>query len=178
MYCEDSLGTDIDHFEPIAVAPLRAFDWLNHLLACSHCNSNQKRDAYPRDGGGGPLLIDPSTEDPAAHLDLLLASGMYLARTPKGEATIRVFGLNRLDLVQGRRLAFVSARAMLRDWQLHRQGEDSEEAAEVADALRTSPFAGVMRAMQSLPATAVPHVLGPRAAAALTEWRRVHGRPS
>jgi hypothetical protein len=35
MYCGDNLGTDIDHFEPIASAPIRTFEWLNHLLACS-----------------------------------------------------------------------------------------------------------------------------------------------
>jgi len=53
MYCCDSTGTDIDHFEPIALAPLRAFDWLNHLLACSFCNSNQKRELYPCDAASG-----------------------------------------------------------------------------------------------------------------------------
>jgi 5-methylcytosine-specific restriction endonuclease McrA len=52
MYCGDNLGTDIDHFEPISDAPLRTFDWLNHILACSFCNSNQKRDAFPRDRSG------------------------------------------------------------------------------------------------------------------------------
>jgi uncharacterized protein (TIGR02646 family) len=103
MYCEDSLGTDIDHHQPIAEAPLRAFDWLNHLLACSHCNSNYKRDAYPSDADGACLLIDPSAEDPAAHLTLLLASGEYQARGPKGEETIQVFGLNRSDLIEGRK---------------------------------------------------------------------------
>ena len=45
MYCGDSRGTDIDHFEPIRSAPLRTFEWCNHLLACSSCNSNAKRDA-------------------------------------------------------------------------------------------------------------------------------------
>ena len=59
MYCEDNLGTDIDHVEPLAVAPLRAFDWLNHLLACSYCNSHAKGRQYPCDADGHPLLIDP-----------------------------------------------------------------------------------------------------------------------
>lgn len=47
MYCGDSQGTDIDHFEPKSLTPLRTFDWFNHLLACSYCNSNQKRNLYP-----------------------------------------------------------------------------------------------------------------------------------
>jgi hypothetical protein len=43
MYCGDNLGTDIDHFDPISRSPIKTFEWLNHLLACSFCNSNQKR---------------------------------------------------------------------------------------------------------------------------------------
>ncbi|MFE7622378.1 hypothetical protein [Streptomyces sp. NPDC057509] len=41
MYCGDSQGTDIDHFEPKSLAPLRTFEWFNHLLACAYCNSNR-----------------------------------------------------------------------------------------------------------------------------------------
>jgi len=52
MYCGDNLDTEIDHFEPISSAPIRTFEWLNHLLACSFCNSNQKRHSYPRDPSG------------------------------------------------------------------------------------------------------------------------------
>ncbi len=47
MYCEDSLGTDIEHFYPRARYPGRAFSWSNYLLACSHCNSNLKRSQFP-----------------------------------------------------------------------------------------------------------------------------------
>ncbi|MFD0570461.1 HNH endonuclease [Kitasatospora gansuensis] len=118
MYCGDNLGTDIDHFEPIARAPLRTFDWHNHLLACAYCNSNQKRDRFPCDpASGDPLLIDPATEDPADHLLLYLESGAYQGLTAKGHATIDVFALNsRAELVRGRRLAFTVVKALLRDW--------------------------------------------------------------
>ena len=47
MYCGDNQDTDVDHFEPVVRNPHRTFDWLNHLLACSFCNSHQKRDCYP-----------------------------------------------------------------------------------------------------------------------------------
>ncbi len=167
MYYEDSLGTDIDHHQPIKEAPLRAFDWINHLLACSHCNNNLKRDAYPCDADGRCLLVDPSAEDPAAHLTLLLASGEYQDRSPKGEETIRVFGLNRSDLVQGRQAAFASARASLRDWHCSRKEGDLDEAAQTAQALRVSPFAGAVRAMQQLAPVVAVTVLGPSAAAAV-----------
>lgn len=83
MYCGDNLGTDIDHFEPIKESPARTFEWLNHLLACSHCNSNQKRDLFPRDAAGNTLLIDPAREDPGQHLRLILRTGKYRALTRK-----------------------------------------------------------------------------------------------
>ncbi|WP_184754233.1 HNH endonuclease [Streptosporangium album] len=107
MYCGDGLGTDIDHFEPLAEAPLRAFDWPNHLLACSHCNSHQKRELFPRDEDGRPMLVDPSAEDPYGHLELVLSTGTYEALTVRGDATIKVFGLNRSDLERGRAAAFI-----------------------------------------------------------------------
>jgi uncharacterized protein (TIGR02646 family) len=175
MYCEDSLGTDIDHFQPIADAPLRAFDWSNHLLACSHCNSNAKRDEYPCDPHGCCLLVDPSVEDPADHLTLLLASGHYEARTPKGEATIRTFALNRIDLVTGRQAAFRTARAVLRDWHRHVLAGDVDEAREVEAAFRISPFAGVVTAMASVPVRNARVILGAETAMAVEAWRELIG---
>ena len=91
MYCGDNQGTDIDHFEPIRVNPLRTFDWHNHLLACSLCNSHLKRDLFPLADDGTSLLIDPSSEDPAPHLHLSLAAGAYIDLTDRGDATIKVF---------------------------------------------------------------------------------------
>lgn len=175
MYCEDSLGTDIDHFQPIAQAPARAFVWSNHLLSCSHCNSNEKRDEYPCDPAGNCLLVDPTAEDPAVHLGLLLASGLYQARTVKGEETIRVFGLNRPDLVRGRQAAFVVACAVLRDWHRHWKVDDSEEAKRIAGALQLSPFAGVISTMAGLPPTQAVLVLGAEAASAAASWHEVYG---
>jgi hypothetical protein len=167
MYCLDNYGTDIDHFQPIAVAPLRAFDWPNHLLACSRCNSNFKRDEYPCDADGNCLLVDPSAEDPADHLLLLPSSGHYDALTPKGAATIRVFGLNRPDLVQGRRTAFVMTCAILRDWHAH-------GSAETAEALRQSPHADVLRSLERLDPGVAAQLLGGPAAEALARWRGVY----
>lgn len=153
MYCGDGLGTDIDHFEPLAEAPSRAFDWPNHLLACSHCNSHQKRELFPRDEDGAPLLVDPTAEDPYEHLELVLSTGVYEALTRRGDITIEVFGLNRADLVRGRASAFVRTVSMLRD-RARLLGSDAEEAAEIVTSLRDQPFADVLYAMlryRSLP---------------------------
>jgi hypothetical protein len=147
MYCGDSRGTDIDHFEPINHAPLRTFDWANHLLACSSCNSNAKRDAYPCDEHGDSLLVNPSIEDPADHLDLTLSVGEYIGTTPKGHATIRIFQLNRIDLRIGREAAFARCKSMLRDY-LHLESSGRlDEAGATKLALERQPFADVLYAM-------------------------------
>ncbi|MFE3558560.1 hypothetical protein ACFXKW_27430 [Streptomyces sp. NPDC059193] len=172
MYCEDSQGTDIDHFQPIAHDPLRAFDWLNHLLACSHCNSNTKGRKYPCDDAGACLLIDPTTEDPAAHLVLYLASGEYEGITPKGMATIDVFKLNRPTLVRGRRAAFVTAKNLLWGWYEHRQAGRTDEAEEIVEAISESPFSAVVRAIMTLPTPVARTVMGAGTLPAMDEWRR------
>ncbi|WP_344874553.1 HNH endonuclease [Nonomuraea antimicrobica] len=147
MYCGDSRGTDIDHFEPINSSPLRTFDWINHLLACSSCNSNAKRDRFPCDGAGAPLLVDPTSEDPFDHLRLILRTGAYRASTPKGEATIEVFQLNRGDLRRGRELAFPRCQAMLREYLRLREAGNLREAIKMMNALQKQPFVDVLHAM-------------------------------
>jgi hypothetical protein len=150
MYCGDSEGSSIDHFEPLRIAPLKAFAWVNHLLACTHCNSNYKRDRFPVDPDGHCLLVDPTREEPADHLLLILRTGEYQPRSAKGQATIEVFGLGRQSLEQGRARAFVRCRSMLRDIAALLDAGDAESAAEVADSLRVQPFADVLYAMQSV----------------------------
>lgn len=149
MYCCDSAGTDIDHFQPIALAPLRAFDWLNHLLACSHCNSNQKRELYPCDEASGEcLLIDPSREDPGEHLQLLFSSGRYRGVTEKGRQTIAVFGLNtRIELVRGRIDAFLLCKDTLRSSALQVAAGRHGYADDLLKALSRRPNGDVLHAM-------------------------------
>ncbi|MGH3858993.1 HNH endonuclease [Actinokineospora sp.] len=147
MYCGDSLGADIDHFDPLSRSPLRTFDWLNHLLACSVCNSHQKRDLFPVDDKGRPLLIDPTSEDPFDHLLLSLSVGEYRALTPKGTATIQVFGLNRALLVRGREQARRVVVASLRGWARARARDDESDMEECVLTIREQPFADVCHAM-------------------------------
>ncbi|SDI79894.1 hypothetical protein SAMN05421869_107132 [Nonomuraea jiangxiensis] len=147
MYCGDSRGTDIDHFEPIKLSPFRTFDWMNHLLACSCCNSNAKRELFPVDSAGAPLLIDPTMDDPFDHLRLILSTGTYRWNTPKGQATIEVFQLNRADLRRGRELAFPRCQAMLRDYLRLQNSGNGRDAVKMLNALHEQPFADVLHAM-------------------------------
>lgn len=147
MYCGDNQGTDIDHFEPVRENPLRTFDWSNHLLACSLCNSHLKRDVFPLAADGTPLLIDPSTEDPAVHLHLSLGTGVYVHLTDKGEETIKVFGLNRGILVRGRLNAYRITPLLLREWRVAVDKGDLEDAADCAATIWEQPTADVVHAM-------------------------------
>ncbi len=177
MYCLDSQGTDIDHFQPKALAPLRTFDWLNHLLACSFCNSNAKREEYPRDAATGErLLLDPSADDPADHLALLPASGTYDGLTAIGRESIRVFDLNRETLRRGRVRMFQLCRDLLPLWHAKLLRGDMTGADETAMALLEEPFGDVLRTLcrrARTPAVAEA-TYGPELGTALVEWRHIH----
>lgn len=147
MYCGDSEGTSVDHFEPIARNPLRTFDWFNHLLACSHCNSSQKGAKFPVDGDGRPLLIDPCLEDPFDHLALSLSVGEYRPLSAKGTATIDVLGLNRSVLISGRLQARFVVGQALRLWRAAQKVGDGREQARQIMTIRMQPLADVYQAM-------------------------------
>ncbi|WP_410577353.1 HNH endonuclease [Amycolatopsis sp. lyj-108] len=147
MYCGDGLGSTVDHFEPIARNPGRAFDWLNHVLACEYCNSHHKRDLFPVDDDGNSLLIDPTAEDPLDHLFLVLSIGTYRALTAKGEQTIKVCGLNRAQLARGRETAVNQVSALVMGWWTARELGDDRRRRAMVWTLRDQPHADVLHAM-------------------------------
>ncbi|QKZ23812.1 HNH endonuclease [Streptomyces chartreusis] len=174
MFCDDSLGTDIDHFQPLDCAPLRAFVWVNHVLACGWCNSGNKQGRYPLAADGTCLLIDPTAEEPADHLTLRLTSCLYEGRTDKGRKSIEVFGLNRSDLVEGRVRAFANACVWLEGW--HKRHVDGDPSADnKARALLDSPFVDVVYAMTRLDPDIADVVIEQRTLPALAHWRSVYG---
>jgi len=80
MYCEDSRGTDIEHYRPRAGHPGLIFRWHNWLWACSGCNRS-KSGRFPVDAASGAaLLIDPSAEDPWEFLVFESRTGEITAR--------------------------------------------------------------------------------------------------
>lgn len=93
MYCQESRGTDIDHYRPVVLAPHLAFVWTNHLLACAYCNQQAKRDDFPMTASGEALLLDPTVDDSGLHLAMSHA-GHLIPLTDRGEATVRVLRLN------------------------------------------------------------------------------------
>ena len=147
MYCEDSEGTAIDHFWPKALYPLLAFTWDNYFLACSRCNSNFKRELFPLDDGGEPLLIDPCEDEPLDHLSFSPSTGRYEPITPKGQPSIEVFGLNRSTLTMGRANAWVALQQLLVRYAHSADSGERDLAGKIEKAVREYPFAGVLAAL-------------------------------
>lgn len=146
MYCEDSEGTDIEHFYPKSRYPEDAYEWDNYLLACSRCNSNYKRDHFPVNDEGWPLLIKPTHEDPADYIEYSPTTGMWIDIDSYGVGaqSRRVFGLDRATLVRGRRAAWQSYQAyVIRYDRLRQQGRDTE-AQRYLEGLVDLPFSSLM----------------------------------
>jgi uncharacterized protein (TIGR02646 family) len=144
MYCEDNEGTDIDHFKPKSAYPLDAFTWSNFFLGCSRCNSNYKRTLFPVDASSCALLVDPSVDDPLAHLDLSLSTGLFIAKTAKGSASINVFGLNRATLQEGRRDAWITLCTLLPAYAAAQASGQIAKSDALKTAIRRFPFSAVL----------------------------------
>jgi len=176
MYCSESLGTAIDHFEPLNHAPRRVFDWYNHLLGCSFCNSHAKGGLFPRDKDGAPLLIDPTADEPVHHLRLSLTSGEYHCLTPRGCATIDVFQLNCGPLRKGRLDAVGQCLDTLAGCAALLAVDDKAGAKKRMLRLRRQPLADVLQELRRIadrPSAAL--VVGDEAA--LAALRTLYGQP-
>ncbi len=147
MYCEDSAGSDIDHFRPKALYPLYAYTWSNYLTACGRCNSNYKRDEFPLDDKDAPLLIDPTSEDPRSHLGLSLMTGKVVALSPKGRESARVYGLGRRELEKGRAANKTAFEALLEKYGRARERGEADEAERVKQAIFEMPHSSVFTAI-------------------------------
>jgi uncharacterized protein (TIGR02646 family) len=150
MYCLDSEATSIDHFRPRSEHPYNTFDWDNYVLACSHCNSNEKREQFPVDHRGSHLLLNPFEDDPQMHLHLDIVLGERTARTARGLTTIEVFNLNRTRLTQGRIDAWRSLNSLLRTYHDLRESGKDDQADAYLVTIQRAPFAEVLSEMRRL----------------------------
>jgi hypothetical protein len=130
MYCHESRGTDVDHFVPIARDPVLTFHWHNHILACGYCNQQAKKEVFPLDSAGHPLLLDPSVDDAADHMTLS-TTGEFIDLTDRGAATIKILGLNdRSELIRAR---YVSWRGVVRIFEQAAQRRSPLEVDDLED---------------------------------------------
>jgi uncharacterized protein (TIGR02646 family) len=106
MYCCDSHGDGIDHFRPKSTYPGYTFSWPNLLLSCTECGRYKGKE-FPVDDQSQPLLIDPTVDDPWAHLDFDPETGNLVARydpvhgcfSDRGEEPVRQSRLDRREAV-------------------------------------------------------------------------------
>lgn len=63
MYCADSYGSDVEHYQPKGTCRASVFVWMNFLWICQPCN-RRKLNKFPSNSAGVPLLLDPSIRDP------------------------------------------------------------------------------------------------------------------
>lgn len=109
-----------------------ANDWDNLLLSCQHCNQNRrhllegeaerraigKLDQFPLEDESkravahtsvlnteepARLLLNPCKDNPDEHFEYNPREGVIIPLTPKGEASVRVYALQRPLLVRGRK---------------------------------------------------------------------------
>lgn len=84
VYCEDSLGDEVEHIHPKDLYPDQCYKWENYVYACGSCNGpkNNKFAVFRHDNGllqtvnppkgekaskppiGDDVMINPRTEDP------------------------------------------------------------------------------------------------------------------
>jgi uncharacterized protein (TIGR02646 family) len=125
-YCEGrfagNASGDVEHFRPKTFSQQSndaprlypgyywlAYTWPNLYYACEICNRSNKKNLFPIHDRGQrarapaadtsleqPMLVDPATEDPREHIGFRY--NKPYAKTPRGEATIRVMGLDRASL--------------------------------------------------------------------------------
>lgn len=144
MYCENNEATDIEHFWPRSLYPLRTFEWTNYLLACSNCNSNHKRAQFPLDDRGLPQLLDPTIDEPLEHLELLPLSGSYRSLSEKGGQSIRVFGLERETLRRSRRNAWIGLQELIVRYVSCKTRGEWTRASDIHRTISEYPFASVL----------------------------------
>ncbi|MEQ8964821.1 MAG: hypothetical protein RID91_03255 [Azospirillaceae bacterium] len=167
VYCEDSVGDEVEHIKPKDLYPEDVFRWPNYVYACGRCNGGKnnkfavitptgRRLVVTRPRGapvtppaaGRPAFIDPRAEDPMDFLSIdLLGTFLVLPRedlpaeaVDRAEFTIDTLNLNRDLLLEARRNAFGGYRARLVEYRARRDaGADAAELDALRDGLLDTP---------------------------------------
>lgn len=100
-FCESRMAhvqhPHIEHYRPKGRREFekRMFDWDNWLHSCGRCNES-KWTHFPISDEGDPCLLDPTADDPDAHLGFVHEHITWT--TNRGEETVRLLGLARTPL--------------------------------------------------------------------------------
>ena len=174
VYCEDSVGDEVEHIQPKDLYPCLVFVWANYVYACGRCNGGKNNKfavvkgnrlvnvTRPRSAPvvppeqGEPAFLNPRVENPFDYLDLDLGGTFWmLARDDlrdidreRTEFTIETLKLNRDVLIKARSTAFASYRARLREYVNLRGVATFEELARLVDSFGSMPHVTVWAEMK------------------------------
>ena len=174
VYCEDSVGDEVEHIQPKDLYPCLVFVWTNYVYACGRCNGGKSNKfavisgtrlvdvTRPRDGPvvppapGAPAFLNPRVEDPLDFLDMDLEGTFWmLARDDlpdidreRAEFTIETLKLNRDVLLQARATAFGSYRARLHEYVNERDAATADELDRLVDGIKAMPHVTVWAEMK------------------------------
>ena len=174
VYCEDSVGDEVEHIQPKDLYPCLVFVWTNYVYACGRCNGGKNNkfavvtpsglvDVTRSRGApvvpplpGAPGFLNPRTEDPLAYCDLDLQDTFYvIAREgisdldrARADFTIETLKLNRDVLAKARFTAYGSYRARLHEY-IDRRDETTDDQVEMmVDGLKSMPHPTVWAEMK------------------------------
>jgi uncharacterized protein (TIGR02646 family) len=152
-YCEAKVTVvsylNVAHFRPQSTYPALAYKWTNLLFACERCNSAHKRDRFPiapngnhavvdpnapclLDDSDESILIDPCTDNPEDHfhynfyekIDNDFIDVVLVSKSERAKATRSIYGLDRPDLVDDRRLHLRDVQSRLDEYLLAKYAEN------------------------------------------------------
>ena len=121
MFCSGSESSQVEHFRPKAIFPLRAMEWENLFWTCGICNQS-KGDRFPPDTEVGEMVIDPTTEnvwefffvDEFGNLTERWQDGINDV-DQRARTTVRILSLDRDALQQSRQLRLQDLKEKARD---------------------------------------------------------------
>lgn len=144
IYCESDIGFgQIDHIHPVSKCPDEIVSWANLALVCTECNT-YKKDYY----APAEPLLNPFTDEPAAHLLFLGAMVFAVLGDALGLRTREQLQLNRWDLIQKRTKRLERLAPLLEQWRSHANGptKDILRNAILDEAADAMDYAATVRA--------------------------------
>lgn len=110
-YVEDVSFPHVEHIVPKTVRPELAHNWHNLTSACGQCNT-WKSDFYDEEAG----LLNPYVDDLVEHLQFFGDFVDWRLGAVRGEVTVTLLRLNRIDLVRARVQRLSDMRALVDRW--------------------------------------------------------------
>lgn len=151
------------------------FLWTNLLRGCKNCN-NAKRDRFPLDETGGPLLIDPAREEPLDYFAWDFLTGKMVLhpdanRQRRAEETRNLLDLDQEPIREERRQKLETVTYLLA--QVVNESPISADTEErlCAELLPHRPWLGIVRQLFTRPAGFEPLVTEAiRKLPPITDW--------